>query len=84
MAFKMKKPTFYSSALKKLKTGTKSTVGGELGGSSYKTESPFNQVPLQPGENDAITPATEKNSKQEIINDLEAQKAEIEKLRTND
>ena len=33
--------------------------------------SPLNQVPLQPGENDAITPATEKDSKQEIINDLE-------------
>jgi len=71
MAFKIKKPTFYSSAFKKLKTGTKSTVGGELGGNSYKTESPFNQIPLQPGENEAIKPATEKDSKQEIINDIE-------------
>ena len=56
---------------KNLKTGTKSTVGGELGGSSYKTESPFNQVPLQPGENEVVEPATEKDSQQEIINDIE-------------
>ena len=71
MAFKMKKPTLYGSSLKKLKTGTPSTVGGDLGGDSYKTESPLNQVPLQPGENDAIEPATEKDGTQEIINDLE-------------
>ena len=59
------------SPVKKLRTGSSATVGGKLGGSSYKTESPFNQVPLQPGENDAIEPATEKDGKQEIINDLE-------------
>ena len=57
--------------VKKLRTGSSATVGGKLGGSSYKTESPFNQVPLQPGESDAIEPATEKDGKQEIINDLE-------------
>ena len=28
---------------KKLRSGSSSTVGGELGGSSYKTETPFNQ-----------------------------------------
>jgi hypothetical protein len=71
MAFKMKKPTLYGSGLKKLKTGTPSTVGGDLGGSSYKTETPLNQVPLQPGEDENIKPATEKDNKQEIIFDIE-------------
>ena len=62
--------------VKKLRSGTSATVGGELGGSSYKTASPFNQKVLTP---DSKLRKTENPdtwvykgmSKQEKINDLE-------------
>ena len=54
----------------KLRSGQSSTVGGKLGGSSYKTASPFNQVPLQPGENEAVA-VYDGTDKREIIADLE-------------
>ena len=55
---------------KNLRTGTRSTVGGDLGGNAYSPESPFNQVPLQPAEHED-TYVYDGDNPQEIIADLE-------------
>jgi len=54
----------------KLRSGQTATVGGKLGGSAYKTASPFNQVPLQPGEDESVQ-AYDGDDTREIIADLE-------------